>query len=127
MRKDRILQLADTIEKCQDRASTKIDTKSPGFTMQQVRFHDSCESPACIGGWTEYLFGGGERFGPYSVGMMTARILGIDNGAELVMPRHEHAHWRAKRGERGYIKARHAAAVLRNLAKTGEIDWTVRR
>ena len=28
-------------------------------------------------------------------------------------------------GDLGHITAKHAAAVLRNLAKTGRVDWTV--
>lgn len=43
--------------------------------------------------------------------------------ASLFKPRNSAAHFDSRPGEDGYISAAHAAAVLRKLAATGEVDW----
>lgn len=117
MRKDRILKLADTIEKLDHRMNKENDT--PGFTMTRVYY--SCGSPACIGGWTYDLFYDGES----SDGVK--EMLGISgtSARRLMGPLYPHACWHHGPDDPGHITVDHAVKVLRNLAKTGEVDWRV--
>ena len=41
------------------------------------------------------------------------------------MPKNRHAWYNAGSPDPDYVTAQRAAAVLRNLAKTGKVDWTV--
>ena len=116
MRKDRILKLADTIEKCenwdgQEEAGLHLDNC---FTMEFVEF--DCGTPACLMGWVTYLFGG-----------TIEQALGIHNfqGDHLAVPDNRHAYWAAEPGSSRHISAKRAAAVLRNLVDTGKVDWRI--
>lgn len=122
MHKDRILKLADTIEKCESREALLADFDKPdipGFSMRRAWY--DCDSPSCIIGWTYQMFGDGKKDAE------TAKLLGIPRrkSISLTMPSNRHAHWCARPGQYNYVTPEHAAAVLRNLAETGEVDWRV--
>ena len=58
-----------------------------------------------------------------------AARLGISRDAaqRLIWPENPSARYIAARGDPGWITVQHAVAVLRHLAKTGDVDWSVGR
>ena len=123
MRKDRIRQLAEVIEKCEDNYNRPVDDeKDSSFTMRLVWY--DCGTPACISGWTRTLFGDGIHGSD-----IDSELLGISSatGQRLFLPFEGGVYWAEPPDSPRYITAKHAAAVLRNLADTGELDWTVGR
>ena len=121
---DRILQLADVIEQQPD---TSVEAPS-GFSMSDVRHY--CGTPCCIAGWA--LAAAGDT-GPESMDLgnyvdvftRAGNYLGLvgEQDMDLFAP----AYTVALLGDENHITARHAAAVLRHLAETGEIDWRIGR
>ncbi len=120
MNKERILALADLIEKL---PKGSVYGEKSGFDMTDFSHH--CGTPACIGGWARW-----EHFGrpddiaseivasQLSYSEVAAGYLGIDLEAtaeELFYPP-TIDNWQG-------ITPQHAAAVLRNLVETGEVDW----
>lgn len=123
MRTDRILALADLIEK----QPHTNDDDAEGFTMG-VYFHN-CGTPSCIAGWAmamefndyseklrrkaEKSFG--DACGPFE-DRIPGNFLGITprQEGELFAPRN-----------RSDITPTQAAATLRRLAETGEVKWEV--
>lgn len=110
MNVERIRQLADIIEK---QPHTTVDAPS-GFHMEAV-LHE-CRTPCCIAGWANHTFGGRESATTYDA----AKHLGIseDERERLFFARGTRLSFDA-------ITPAHAAAVLRNLADTGTVDWSV--
>ena len=129
MNVDRILQLADHIEQQPD----VHPGARKGFSMLDVRH--PCGTASCIWGHAGLLFVDGFEL------LLTAtpdlhELLELDgwsfdesensNPDSLLSPEiKDVAMYTAQKGEPGYITASHAAAVLRHLAETGEVDWTV--
>ena len=112
MNSERILELADIIE-----AQPDVPSGAPaGFNMKWV--HHSCGTPSCIAGWAETLEWSTGNLGQ-DLGVTLARA------DDIIMPISREAHFRAEPDRPGYITAAHAAAMLRNLARTGEVDWSV--
>ncbi len=124
MNVERIRELADIIGRQQH---TDINAKS-GFTMSD--FDHECGSPACIAGWAIELHSpisnqvsGGlwHRKVPKnkSYSEFAAELLEIDEETR--------AYLFFGDGSMSLedITPRHAAAVLRNLAATGKVNWSV--
>ena len=135
----RILALADTIEELPDFHSTGIGlpnvTGQDSFRMD--RFRHECGAPACMAGWAIYLWGeedGDRGLIPTPYLIRAGRILGLmtdDRPWRLFEPhdspciqRDHDAHWSADPTSPAYISNKRAAAQLRHLAKTGEVDWS---
>ena len=123
MNKERIRKLADVIERQPDANSVW----GTGFCMRMV-FHD-CGSPSCIAGWAHALFDDSVDDAFHFRVLYAEDLLDIpdDQGRLLFEPNNEHAYFGAVYGEIGHVSAKHAAAVLRHLAKTGKVDWSVRQ
>jgi hypothetical protein len=115
MNKERILALADIIEK-----QPHVEhTAAKGFNMWGYRH--PCGSPSCIAGWAIHSFPRVRSDeGPQS---HAAKILGIswDEASPLFDPEHYVEGVMDMRS----ITPAHAAAVLRHLASSGEVDWSV--
>lgn len=116
MNTDRIRQLADIIER---QPHTPITAES-GFNMDNWT-HD-CGTPACICGWANSvqneLNGTEHRIGSP---MHARNWLGLttEQGEDLFRPFGiDNLLWDS-------ITPTHAAAVLRHLADTGKVDWSV--
>ena len=119
-----INKLADRIEQCKDvhYEDHKPSTEEPSFTMYSPFYR--CGAPACMLGHFATRTDGGQ---PSAI--MLGIALGIDThqAYELTAPQHwGYAHYEVTDSdELGYITVKHAVVVLRNLAETGEIDWTL--
>ena len=101
MNKERILELASHIENSE--------------TYNQTRIDHLCGTPACIAGHAYQLYNSNGRYCGRFADILDLPDMEMD--AELTR-----AHPLF-----GYIpSAKDAAAVLRNLAETGEVDWTIR-
>lgn len=109
----KILRVADAVE------------KSAMFTMEQY-VHD-CGTAACIAGHSvSSRTRARASNGPATNLEKEARIaLGLDDvrAWELFHPNHSYADWWVSEGMTGWISPPHAAACLRKLAATGEVDW----
>lgn len=114
-----ILRVADLVE------------RSATFEMETV-YHD-CGSPSCIIGHTLtdaerqlHHTGPDDPSEAYEeIDIAQARLgLSDDAADELFMPEHRgRADYFALPLESGWITNAHAAACLRKLAATGEVDW----
>ena len=120
MNKKRILELADTIgglPTVDEDGSNDLAPDEPAFGMHFID-HD-CGSPSCISGWGGHLW-------PEDAGSIHISLgLTEKQGLELIAPNNKYAYFSAAIDEPRFITSEHAAAVLRNLAETGEVDWTV--
>lgn len=111
-----LLALADVVD------------KSPTFSMGRVH---ECGTPACIAGHGLALFGcklRGEGWGLSATDDLTLQaMLGLSEiqTSELFEPQLEDhgVEFDAGPGSFEYITSNHAAACLRHLAATGEVDW----
>lgn len=99
------------------------------FSMRSWTYLDSdyrCETPACMAGHCVALFGGGayRRNDPEYNAM---RLLGLseDQAIELFSPGGEHADFTITTdSDPRFISPARAAAQLRRVAETGEVDWS---
>ena len=116
MNVERINLLADVIEV---EPEVKVSLPRSGFDMRR-EFHE-CGSPACIEGYARKLF-------RCPLGEDLLPVLGItpSQAIELFMPGNCHASFLASPGNPLWVTPQHAAAVLRHLARTGKVDWSVR-
>lgn len=105
------LRVADAVE------------RSPAFDMT-VEFHP-CGTAACIFGHVVGSRTLWEADGDGTLYRLGEVALGIRHDAAMALfqPVLEEAYFRAEPGARGHITNAHAAACLRNLAATGEVDW----
>lgn len=118
MNKERILALAEKIEKLPHR-----NREVGGFTMvSYTRTDGECRTPACIAGHAVFEFDKaqweilGSRDFPHTADIANY-LLDLDyntQGMELFYPTDR--HW-------SDITPVQAASVLRHLAETGEVDW----
>lgn len=112
MNKDRILELADHIEKSE--------------TYDQRTWFHTCGTPACIAGHAAMLFAADKllQMGHMKCPDIAQNELGLSwiksqrlfDGSPLGFTEDE-----------GFIKvsSAHAVKVLRHLAETGEVDWSI--
>lgn len=131
MNRENILRVADAIE------NGELVKRGIGFNMAYYMDYathrtpdriDSCGTTACIAGWTfaifrpdtdpDFVINGS---GP-SIGRTAADLLGLtpDQRSALFTPDDfgEEEEWTN-------ITPAHAVAVLRHLAETGKVDWSV--
>lgn len=109
-----INRLADVIE-VQEHTNREA---ASGFAMN-VFFH-TCGTPACIAGWADYL-SGAEWYGDARTDEVEERA------AEWLDLESDQAYslfWAGNLDLR-LITPKQAAAVLRHLAVTGNVDWSV--
>ena len=112
MNKRNIEKLASVIENQPDVKTSDEE----GFCMRTI-YHD-CGTPACIKGWNSFLF-------DYSPMQCTLGIPLYD-AKELTTPDNDYAYYSETDPDNPeFISAKRAAKVLRNLAKTGEVDWSI--
>ncbi len=122
MNKDRILELADRIEKMPLLADVRrsndsgIEVSAPEiFDMEHWRSRTDCGSIACVGGWATIMFGNPDKY--YS-DVASGELLGLDwSDAQMLFYPTQSTWYR--------IAPARAAAVLRNLAATGLVDWSI--
>ena len=121
---ENINQLADHIEQCKE--VTREDHRhsmGPSFTMRNTIY--SCGAPACMLGHNQALHKRSVRCTPMDT---FANDLGITvtQAEELTCPADNNsADYRAPPGYWSYISKARAVAVLRHLADTGKVDWTI--
>ena len=124
MRKGRIFRLAKAIEKLPVKCETPGGVKKPGFTMGAVEI---CGTPCCIGGHLRAMWP--KEVHPDFIVSDTQReimlVLGIDllQAGSVYVPSGDTYSWCANPGSRRHISAKHAANMLRTLARTGVVDW----
>ena len=122
MNKIRILQLAEQIDKTEFLDRKLVRPAVPSFCMGFVKYH--CGSPACLMGWTEHMFGPISSSGNF---FETGRLLGLSvlEAERLFDPSEFDDQFRKDVGvfELRTITPDWAAACLRRLAETGEVDW----
>lgn len=128
MNKERILALADLIEKQPHTGEADLS----GFNMEWLT-HD-CGTPSCIAGWAAWENDGRPSkmdvdWGFYAVENRAATWMGFAEITEglsesedqtflLFYPQNPYDDYHS-------ITPSHAAAVLRNLAETGEVNWDI--
>ena len=121
-----IKQLADRIEQCEEVGPGDY-TPSMGlaFTMRYATY--ACGAPACILGHNHAMHGRTKKGINYYSCIPFANDLGItkDQAVELSAPKNGFAQFAALPGWTGWITKRHTVAVLRHLANTGEVDWSI--
>lgn len=111
MNTERIRELADVIE---DQPHTSFNAAN-GFYMDA--WEHSCGTPSCIAGWAAHTFG--RQVATWEMWDVAEGLLGLS----------EETSRRLFLGDgtfsRGSVTPAHAAAVLRNLADNGVVDWSV--
>ena len=112
----------DNIEKLARLIEMQPDVKmsdSAGFCMRVYRH--PCGTPGCIKGWSNHLFGVGMRHA------LKISYINDDDEIELICPDNSYADYsETNPNMRKFISSKRAARVLRNLAKTNEVDWSIR-
>lgn len=126
MNKERILALADLIEK---QPHTTVDD-AHGFTMGN--WTHACGTPACIAGWAVFAENGSAKFesGEW-VSSRAASYLELDRDDAVLLfepdlrnpDEFEDDETDATDGW-DEITPSQAAATLRRLAETGSVDWS---
>ena len=121
MNVDRIRQLADHIEKLPYVPARRARKEVPSFSMRWLDYN--CGTPACIAGWAIEMW---PEKDTTERSLQRARVC-LDVwgplSKHLFVPEFPSANYDAKKGQRGHITPAHAAACLRKLAETGEVDW----
>lgn len=125
MNRERILQLADEIEAMPYKNLTGFadsgwigsNEQPTGFNMKSF----GCGTAACIGGHAAYRQrqeDPGTRYNPNGLSGMASKWLGIDPqlGDRLYYPAVD---------DYDSITPKQAARVLRHLAETGKVDWSI--
>lgn len=117
MNKERILALADHIEKLPH--NNDMDEAGPHFTMS--RYFNPCGSPSCIAGHAICMFSDKKFEDVYDYEFNeAAEVLGLDweTAGKLFTPDASEAgkYW-------SQITPKEAARTLRHLAETGEVKW----
>lgn len=116
MNKERLETLAAIIEKLPHVIDygTKEDVDKPAFSAFNMNAWQ-CGSVACIGGWAQHLWVP-DAHPADAIDYEVANALGISimQAAQLFFP--DISDYRA-------VTPAQAAAVIRNLIATGEVDW----
>lgn len=110
MNKERILELAEVIERQPDYV---WPSQAHGFTMQYY-MHD-CKTPACIAGWAIHLYG--EDIGlARKANALNLLELTVEQAGDLFTMFNTDLSLPS-------ITSAVAAQCLRNFAATGVVDW----
>ena len=123
---EKINRLADIVEACQD---VTIDDHEPvsglSFTMERENY--ACGAPGCILGHNAAAHG--RSLLGWTAMADIAIDLGITQGQaqQLCAPEFPNADYQDTPGQPGYISAARAAACLRNLAETGQVNWITQK
>lgn len=117
MNTDNIRRLADVIE-----AEPHTDREAAsGFTM--MCFFHTCGTPACIAGWADTLSGADDWSGATRTDCVeerAAKWLGLAASQAYAL------FWGGTEiKDLKSVSPTHAASVLRHLADTGRVDWSV--
>ena len=127
MNRENVLKVADAIE--------QHSIPDLGFNMSQWVGRDGeysdrsghqCQTTACIAGWAAAVATGKTMApnGPYDFGATDGagyRKAAVTIAREFMGLTQDHLFW----GGNGYTTPLKAVAVLRHLAETGEVDWSV--
>ena len=123
MNKERLLILADVIEKLEHCRADNGFTDGPlaVFNMGVWR----CGSAGCIGGWAESLWRDGMRRADVDEVEATGPLLGLDpyQAYHLFYPQSEDGYDLDHTGSYGDITPAQAAATIRHFVRYGIIDW----
>lgn len=114
MNTERILELATVIESLPHVSPDERATEVPLDSFNMEKWH--CGSVGCIAGWAVKLFGG-EIPDPALSGQQALGLRG-DIADDLFTPAYGY-------GDYHKITPRDAAKVLRKLAETGHVDWSI--
>lgn len=135
MNKDKILAVADAIEKLAVNGNpipglgfnmagwaAEVDEEGPQFID---RSKHGCGTTACIAGWTVALEARVTpaklmNIGNIEIAEMAEQILGLDSYTATAL---FYSYGRNRNLEMEEITPEEAVAVLRNLAETGDVDW----
>lgn len=135
LKKKNIRALADFIESCGEASFSMEDVLLRGDRALGRGDKPECGTAACILGF--YRLGVEHRPEIFKVEKYSDSdpdlndyntFLGTNEEAAnlLFMPNNQHANWIASPGEPRYVTRPHAVAVLRHMADTGKIDWSVK-
>lgn len=115
MNAERILKLADVIEAAPKQGIPTSGARKPITAFNMGSWH--CGTVGCIAGWAHQTFGDGN----YGVNICRAAEEHLDlnehDAGELFIP--------ATDNSLDDIVPSQAAKVLRHLAATGKVDWSV--
>ena len=128
---EKINLLADIIENCKE---VLLQDHEPGndrrsFSMESAWYE--CGAPACLLGHNHAMHGRTRRSIKRVSHQNNLDAIAYDLGltysqaAELCVPTHNYAQYTAAPGDPGFITTEHAAAVLRNLADEGRVEWDI--
>lgn len=128
MNKDNILAVADAIENhtIPDLGFNMSNWFSPTSQDRRDNSGHGCGTVACVAGWSAVLATGRQPdnnrwyYGKDHAEKVAKEYLGLSwpDSSRLFEPEEDVYEWRD-------IPPARAVAVLRHLAATGEIDWTV--
>jgi hypothetical protein len=111
MNAERILQLADVIEKV---PHVQLDEDAPRGELDSFNMDDwHCGTAGCIGGWAAQLFDCATSEAGVALGLRCIEAM------SLFTPKPINPNDWSK------ITSLQAATVLRHLAATGIVDWSV--
>lgn len=111
MNKERVLHLADYIEKL-----PKVSKENPtGFTMMD--FTHNCGAPACIAGWAAYLADTTDEIDVFRCGAEYLELSKREAYQLFTMDNTEIPL--------SSVTPEQAAKVLRHLAETDEVNWDI--
>ena len=136
MNTERILHLAnviETLEPLHPEEVIELEANTPDFqaidAFSMAQFYYECGTPACIAGWADFLWSA-DHTDDFHTGERARDILGLeeDLSHELFEPAFVYGEVDigAFDYEKEFISPERAAAVLRNLANTGVVDWSIR-
>lgn len=121
MSEQRIRELADVVE------GLEAGCAAGQFSMAEVAH--PCGSPACIAGWTVHLYGNRDESHRKDDLAYAAELLGLEGDSradDLFLGDDDAgASIEALPDQDNFISPERAAVVLRHLARTGKVDWTV--
>lgn len=124
MNKENFEILASKIEKLEHKQGVceAFDEAANGFNLNREFF--GCGAPACIAGWATSLATNSSHIKMSDIKTETMKFLGIDSETfeELCYPFDAFA---GSNVEFEDILPEEAAKVIRNLAETGQVDWTI--
>lgn len=119
MNKERILAVADKIEKLPHKRDDNILSHENVESFSMISYTTNCGSPQCIAGWVNHLYG---KFPPEE--MAKCDFDHLHKAAELLDINEQQA-WELfhPNGTWRFITQTQAAQTLRDLAETGSVIW----